>query len=43
MPAKNCYHDTMVDALVVDGWTITDDPFTLTAGNRNLYVDLGAE
>lgn len=33
----------MADALVADGWTITHDPFTLTAGNRNLYVDLGAE
>jgi hypothetical protein len=43
MPAKDIYHDTVRTALVKDGWTITKDPFKLTFGGRNLYVDLGAE
>jgi XisH protein len=30
-------------ALVKDGWTITDDPFTLKVGGRSTFVDLGAE
>lgn len=43
MPAKNIYHDAVIRALVADGWTITDDPLKLEYGDRNLYVDLGAE
>jgi hypothetical protein len=43
MPAKNIYHDAVVKALQADGWTITKDPLTLKVGERNLYVDLGAE
>ncbi len=43
MPAKNIYHDAVVDALKADGWTITDDPLRITIGVRRLYVDLGAE
>jgi hypothetical protein len=30
-------------ALIRDGWTITHDPYRLTSGRRNLWVDLGAE
>lgn len=43
MPAKNLYHDAVVDALKADGWTITDDPLTLAVGERNVHIDLGAE
>lgn len=43
MPAKNIYHDEVVKALQADGWTITDDPLTLTVGDRDLFVDLAAE
>ena len=43
MPAKDLYHDTVVQALITDGWEITDDPFLLSYGGRELYVDLGAE
>jgi len=43
MPARNIYHDAVAHALVADGWTITDDPLTLSYGGRDLYVDLGAE
>ncbi|GAA6615311.1 element excision factor XisH family protein [Scytonema sp. NUACC26] len=43
MPAKDVYHDTVVQALITDGWEITNDPFLLSYGGRDLYVDLGAE
>ena len=43
MPAKDLYHDIVVDALVADGWTVTDDPLYLSSGKRDLWVDLGAE
>jgi XisH protein len=43
VPAKNIYHDTVVQALTADGWTITHDPLTVSFGGRDLFVDLGAE
>ncbi len=43
MPAIDMYHDCVKNALVKDGWTITHDPYTLTFGQRNVFVDLGAE
>jgi hypothetical protein len=43
MPAKDFYHDTVVQALINDGWEITDDPLVLSYVGRELYVDLGAE
>ena len=43
MPAKNLDHDAVRDALIADGWTITDDPLTVRYGNRRVYVDIGAE
>jgi hypothetical protein len=43
MPAKDLYHDVVVEALTAEGWTITDDPLYLSSGKRDLWVDLGAE
>ncbi|MBW4631805.1 MAG: XisH family protein [Iphinoe sp. HA4291-MV1] len=44
MPAKDIYHDTVKNALIKDGWTITHDPLRIRlARGRNLFVDLGAE
>jgi hypothetical protein len=43
MPARNIYHDAVVQSLEAEGWTITDDPLRLSYGGRDLYVDLGAE
>jgi hypothetical protein len=43
LPAKNLYHDTVIHALTADGWTITHDPFTVSYGGKDLFVDLGAE
>lgn len=43
MPAKDIYHDSVKNALIKDGWTITHDPLHLRWGNDLLFVDLGAE
>lgn len=43
MPAKDLFHYTVKNALSRDGWKITHDPFILTFGKRDLYVDFGAE
>lgn len=43
MPALDIYHHVVKNALVKDGWTITHDPYILTFGQRNVFVDLGAE
>lgn len=41
--AKDRFHDTVKQALISEGWTITDDPLSLEFGGVDLYVDLGAE
>lgn len=41
MPAKDLYHDAVRNALIKNGWTITDDPLRLTWGVREFFVDLG--
>lgn len=44
MPARDIYHDTVRNALLKDGWTITHDPFRIRlARGKNLFIDLGAE
>ena len=43
MPARNIYHDAVVQALVADGWTVTHDPLTVSFGGKDLFVDLAAE
>ncbi|HMV51846.1 MAG TPA: element excision factor XisH family protein [Blastocatellia bacterium] len=43
MPALDLYHTQVKNALVKDGWTITNDPLTLQVGERKLHIDLGAE
>lgn len=43
MPAKDIFHDAVKNALIKDGWTITDDPFNLDVGGVEMAVDLGAE
>ncbi|MBD2608108.1 XisH family protein [Scytonema hofmannii FACHB-248] len=43
MPAKDVYHNVVITALEKDGWLITDDPFKLKCGTKDLYIDLGAE
>ena len=43
MPAKDIYHETVKNALIKDGWTITDDPFYVAWVGRDLFVGFGAE
>jgi len=43
MPALDHFHAIVRNALIKDGWTITDDPLTLPVGRRTLAIDLGAE
>ncbi len=43
MPAKDTYHAAVKNALIKAGWTITNDPLTLSLGQKDAYVDLGAE
>ena len=43
MPQYDLYHDTVKNALVKDGWIITDDPFLIAYKGVRLYADLGAE
>lgn len=41
MPAKDQFHEAVKNALIKDGWTITDDPLYLELGDIAMYVDLG--
>ncbi len=43
MPARDTHHEAVRQALIKDGWTITHDPFRLSWGQRDMFVDLGAE
>jgi hypothetical protein len=43
MPARDRYHDQVKNALIKEGWTITDDPLHVKWGTKDMYVDLGAE
>jgi hypothetical protein len=41
MPVRDRYHDTVKNALIKDGWTITDDPLHVKWGKKDLYVGNG--
>jgi len=43
MPARDLYHNHVRNALIKDGWTITDDPLRFRLGKKDMYIDLGAE
>ncbi|MEA5618183.1 XisH family protein [Cronbergia sp. UHCC 0137] len=43
MPAKDIYHDAVKNALINDGWTITDDPYKIKYKDAELFADLSAE
>ncbi|MBL8796117.1 MAG: XisH family protein [Planctomycetia bacterium] len=40
MPARDIYHDTVKNALIKDGWTITQDPFQLQWNRKDKVADL---
>jgi hypothetical protein len=41
--AKDKFHEAVKNALIKEGWTVTDDPLFLQFGGVDLFVDLGAE
>ncbi|WP_354636159.1 XisH family protein [Planktothricoides raciborskii] len=43
MPAKDIYHDAVKNALIKEGWIITDDPYFIKYEDAELYADLAAE
>ncbi len=43
MSAKDKFHDSVKNALVKDGWTITADPLQIKLGKIDAYIDLAAE
>jgi hypothetical protein len=42
MPAKDSIHNIVKEAIVKDGWKITDDPYVISYGERFLFIDLAA-
>ena len=43
MPAKDKVHEIVKNALIKDDWTITHDPLKVSAGKKDVFIDLGAE
>ena len=41
--AKDKYHELVREALIKDGWKITDDPLRIQIEERTVKIDLGAE
>ena len=39
MPAADIIHDAVKNALVKDGWIITDDPYTIKYEDLTLFAD----
>ncbi len=43
MPKLDIIHNAVKNALIKDGWLITDDPYVIQYRKTVLYADLGAE
>jgi hypothetical protein len=43
MSKRDVFHDEAKNALIKDGWTITDDPFSIRYDDVDMFADLGAE
>jgi XisH protein len=43
MPKLDIIHNSVKNALIKDGWSITDDPYIIQYRRATLYADLGAE
>lgn len=43
MSARDIIHQGVKNALLKDGWVITDDPFTIQYEDATLFADLAAE
>jgi hypothetical protein len=42
MPQRDAIHNIIRQALVKEGWEITDDPYVISYGERFLFIDLAA-
>ena len=42
MPQRDTMHNLVKQALMNSGWEITDDPYIISYGKHNLFVDLAA-
>lgn len=43
MPAKDVFHYAVKNALIKEGWNITQDPLIIKIGTVAMQIDLGAE
>src|SRR5690349_9533727 len=43
MPRKDQIHEAVRNALLTEGWTITNDPYFLKYGDEDLFIDRAAE
>ena len=43
MPRKDQIHEAVRNALIKDGWTITDDPYRIEYEEADVYADLRIE
>lgn len=43
MPKLDIIHNSVKNALIKDGWLITNDPYIIQYRRTTLYADLGAE
>ena len=43
MPQKDRVHDAIKNALIKDGWLITDDPYTIQYEGTTVFADLAAK
>jgi len=41
MPQRDSIHNLVKQALIKEGWQITDDPYIISYGERFLFIDLG--
>ncbi len=42
MPAKDYFHDAVVNSLEKDGWEITNEQFPVRVAERRLWIDIRA-
>jgi len=43
MPAKDIFHEACKNALIKDGWLVTNEHFFIRSGGVEIYIDIGAE
>ena len=41
--ARDLFHNVVINALIKDGWQISNDPLFLKVGGVDFFIDLGAE